>query len=948
MELTKNDLLQYVYDPNIVQKNILEFIEKASNGQLVITDPTNPFTMLLEAAAVTSANSAIEARSVMRKKYPSLANTPDELMHHLSDSELANMFAIPSNAYIVFYINLIDLKNNGYRPTDAKYVETIIPMYTEVKILETTFTLLNEISIKLYDSGSIFIEQKHNDEDIAINDLGILQNTIISDNAGVSYIIFETKVKQVKRLVSSGTVISGANFTKLVSINDSYFYSNVKYKNSTTNNNDVKLNKYHNEEYIDASNPSVYINIANKEILYKIPDTYIIEGQVNGTLTIETFETKGKLYLPINKYSLADFKITLGDTTTNATTATINNIAIMANSKEVVDGGSDSISTADLKNSIIFNSTGDIDLPITYYNISRMTSFDGFEIFKAIDVLTERLYIATKNMPEIESTLLNARQDLFFNKVSIELDKLKNNDSVYINNDLFIIKSNTLFKENNGIVTVVDQYEKEAIAKLTNIEVINFFRDKKYFYTPYYYVIDKEENNTKSRVYDLDNPSLSNLKIVGKNNNINQKCNIDKFAITKIPTGYRIYLTLISNEEFKQLDITMLRAQLTIPLYGNNSNVYIDGNYNPDTGYLTFDIETNLYVNSNGYMDLINGVSTIYNKLINLDSTCTVHLFTLDPAIRDETRYLKADIYVNDNPNITVLSKEQIEVVLGTELKYIFNRMFTSYTDRKYVKHLVDVPMVYEEDVYAVDPKTGCTLSCDGTNLTYNILHKKGDPVLDKDGIQLFKHRAGDVLIGENGLPIIDRDAGVIRYLDIVMFEYIFKLANSNAHVNYLTTSMDVLNTWLVSSLKNINGKLLENTVVLFKSYKSAKNVSVSINNIRHTIPYSVKPVITIYTTTSGYDVATLNIIKNKIGKILHNHLDKYNVILADIKAEIQSVIGSDIVGVKITGLDNLGNLEALTIADKTTRLTINKILDLNKNNELIVNYDVELSIQSI
>ena len=104
--ITREEMYQVRYNPNLMQLKVLNNLENYKDGDLIISDPTNPFNMLLEAAVTTSANSLLEIESIIRKKYPNLAIMHEDLYHHLCDKELTNMFAIPSEGNLYFYVNM--------------------------------------------------------------------------------------------------------------------------------------------------------------------------------------------------------------------------------------------------------------------------------------------------------------------------------------------------------------------------------------------------------------------------------------------------------------------------------------------------------------------------------------------------------------------------------------------------------------------------------------------------------------------------------------------------------------------------------------------------------------------------------------------------------------------------------------------------------------------------
>jgi len=950
MELTREVLQQYVYNPNMVQKLILDQIESGSNGELVVSDPTNPFTMLLEAAAVTSYNSLVESKNVIRKKYPNLAVRSDELYHHITDDELSNMFAIPAEVHIVFYVNILNLKTSGYRPIDANYIETTIPHNTEVIVLDTPLTLLNDIVIRLYDNNSIYVEQHTSSIDIAYADVGIIPSTVITDNSGIPWILFETKVKQCKRINKNIAVSVSEGFNQIITATDKYFYSDVKYKNSYTNNQYYPIYKTHSDEYLDPVKPTVYVSIYEKDILFRIPDMYLVDSGISGNVNIDLYETKGKIYLPINKYTFENFTITLGDTGMNESASTSTNIAILANSRDILEGGSNGMSTEELRSSIVFNTTGDIDLPVTDYQLSRYASMAGYNIYKITDIVTERMYIATNNLPSISSNLILAEQDVFFNTTKVLLEDIYNNPNINIQRNNFVIKSNTVFKYVNGIVTIVTEEELNYISLLSNIQKIEFFKTNKYFYTPYYYLITNDDKYTYSTVYDLDKPVAKDLKIVGKNLNIHPRANIDKFTIIKIASGYRLVFTIIANEEFKNIPTNQIGVQLVLPLVGNNLKSTHYATYDTNTQYYSVDIITNLFIEDEN-IDLLSGVSNVYDMKFSMKSIVNIYLYTTDITVVDNTGYLLDEIIKEKNKQYTVISKETLNIDFGNKLEYIWNRLYNTYTERKFLKYTYNVPLTYEEDVYDIKDNGSiyeCVTKNGVTEIVYDKIYSKGDNVLDSDSNIVYKHKIGDVVLDSNGLPTIDTIAGVVRYIDILMLEYEFKLSSNTAYVNYKDSILDILSTSLLKDIPDLNNKLLENTKLVYKSYKTCKNIVVSINNVFYSAPFLVKPTITLYiNSTNILSNDDIYLYKSIIGKVINKHFNNQTIILEDIRNDIIASIGNIVAAVKITDIDSI-NSEVINIKDKTNRLTLSKELDIDKNNDLLVKYDLTVIIQYV
>lgn len=953
MAISAADIEDYVYDPGKIQQVILTHIEENTEGGLIITDPTNPFIMGLEAAAVTSANAAMEARVLTRKVHPSLAIAAEELYQHISDDELANMFAVPAKAPIVFYINRNDLRNYGYRPAGALYVETVVPVGTEVTVLNVPLTLLNDILVRLYDNGTIFVEQQSNSNDMSVNDIGVLLSGMTSNADGVAWIIFSTMLKQVKVISKATTASASEGFTEVMPITDQYCYSVISYKNSTTNDMYVPLKRSHNDEYIDPKEPTAFISVFDKQVMIKIPDVYLVDGGISGNLKIELYETKGKQYLPINKYLITDYAITLGETGKSEAASTSTNIAMLAHSTSVLNGGSDSMSLDELRSTIIYNKTGDIDLPITGYQIERTGSMDGFYIYKNLDIISDRTYVASKNIPTITSNLVFAKQDVFFNTAKLVLSDIANFTNINVNEDNFVIRSNTVFKMVNGVVELVTPDEVSAVMLMNNIDKIDYLKNNKLFYTPFYYIIDTENGHTESRIYDLDNPKLDNIIIVGKNNNVIERVNTDKFAIEKTSTGYKVYLTLIANTEFNSLDKSTVKVQLALPLIGDEVNVYFDAVYDYNSGVYSFDIRSDLYINADSYIDITNGNSTLTNKSVSIGTLGTIYIYTTNTGVLDDTLYLANEIYRSGGArDHTVFSKETIEVTFGKEIKHLWNRLYNTYSERLYELYQFDIPMTYANDVYEIFPETNSmyrTIYVDGVpTIDTNKLFSQGDIVYDENNEIVYRYHKNDVILDENNSPIINLESGLIRYIDIMMLEYEFLLANSEAYNNYRATTLDVIYGYLFDDIAGYNGKMLENTKVLYKSFKSASPVSVTVNNIIYSLSYLVKPSVTVYyTNITSLTAQEIINCTDTVGKILDGYFEKNIIKLSEIKLAILTALGSNAVAVKITNIDT-NNSEMLTLDPKANRFVLGKMLDLNKNNELIVRYDINLTTQFI
>lgn len=954
MLLTTDELSTYMYDPNKLQQVMLDNLESSTKGEFVITEPTNPFVMLMELAVTSGANAITEPLGVVRQLYPDLAETHNDLYHHIADGDLEGLFSTPAETSMVIYINVKDLYSHGSKSADGSYVETVLPLDTEITVNSVIFTLLNNINIRLYTEGGVFVEQQSNDAlDISIKNLGVLTSGIVNFTNGEPWIVFETLLKQVKKHTISKTITPSEGFDITTTLTNKYSYSNVEYKNNNTNNVYTKLNKSHSKAYIDRTTPTCYIEVSGADIRYKIPDVYLVDGVVSGNIKIDVYETLGKIYLPINKFDMSDYAVNIVPLGTSEAEASIANINVLANSRAVLDGGVDNVTVAELKNSIITNSTGSIDVPVTDANMTQRGLLEGFEITKALDVLTDRTYIASKNLPEINISNIYSRPDIYFNTVGITISGIPRTSKVVISGDYLIIKAGCVFKENDGVISIVDDLELAYIDTLPINNLISITKNTKYFYTPYFYIIDTSDNTEiTSTVYKLNAPYLENVIIKAKNPNVLPKVNIDKYTVELDDTGYKVYFSLISNDDFKSTNLDVVKGQLGINIHNSSEKLYIESVYDKVNNLLIFHIETDLILDSEETLVINSGISSISSKNISLVSDVELLIYTLDAGVIDSSNFLSGELNYNTNTHAVVFGKEQVTLNLGNKVEHIWNMLYNTYTESKYLKHLNDIPMRYEKDVYDVDPDTGSIFTCeiddDGNTIpSYNILHNAGDIIYDSEDNIVYKHRVGDIVL-EDGLPIIDTVSGVIRNIDIMMLDYEYKIANSDAYKNYLTTVIDTIDTWMNGTISDINNVLLENTTLLYKSYKKAGAVRITSGNTTYSVNYIIKPTVKLYVSDDNYSTDELSVLRYNIGNILHDTINSKDVNLVKAKELIIDTLGTNVAAVKISNIDTVNDSEIFSMYDDSKRLVLNKLLSVDEGNNIVVRYDIDVQLINI
>lgn len=959
--LSRNELKKYAYNPELGQKRILELITKAHDENVVLTSATSPFNMLLEGIAILTANSIQESMSIMRGKYPDIALTRRDIAHHISDDEILGLFSKPGSVNVIFKVSITDIVSNGVRPTGARHIEFTIPERTVITVYNTDLTLLNDIVVKYYDNNTSFVEMMPNDNPVSIKDIGIIPSVIVTTEDGHPYIYFEVRIPQVTLTVKSFPVIGSEGFTKTLpfqAYDNRFYFAKVSYLNGT-NTTPVNIPIGYNDEYMDPYIPRAYLNIVDNEVTDKlvieaakihIPDIYFVNGSISGTIYIELYETKGGIYLPLTEAVAEDFSFKFGLTGKSSSTAAAPNINMLLGSNDIIASGSNGLTFEELRKAIIFNTKGTQNLPITDYQLAYSNKLDKFEVIKETDTLTERSYLAMRNIDKEPITGIRALQDVYFNTVNIVLEHYLKHPYVSTFEDNFIIKSGAVFVAKNSVIDIVSKTELTEINNMTLSDRIGYFKLNKYFITPFYYVISRENNYSNARVYDLDKPMIKSMRILDINRDIQHRINTVAYTIFKNKNGYEVVSKIKKNAEGESILPEYLHNTLVIELISGNK-VYIDGVYDDVHDVWRFDIKTDHYLTPNNELRLLNGRANTASNYTKLVTQAYFVIHTTDSSVYTNDTFLGNILPLHtDSSNRTILANESIVLELGHRLDSILSKIAVSYTARKYKRYPNDVMGYYTESVFEKDEKSGWGVKVKNGRLMARFMHKKGDPILDENGNHVVMHRKGDVILDHRGMPTVDDIGGMVRHIDICMLDYEFYMATQESYGKYNEMCIDQLRSFILETLPSRKDVLLENTSLAYKSYKTILPIKARINNIVYGLSSHIRPKVVLYynvNTDFKLSAADLETVKDKVGFIIDKYLENTTIRLNEIEDNIKKELGEDIIAVKITGIDN-NDSRIIVFEDTTLRLSLYKALILNDYNKLEVKYDIDVSIQTL
>lgn len=938
-------------DPNAVMSVVMKKLEEV-NPDMVITDPTNSFMFALEADVFLTNGAVVEMFNNLSNVFPVLSKE-DNIFNHMSDEETKNMFANPSTGDFIFYLKTMDIKNSGHEENGKDYKQLSLPEFTKITVGDLTFTLFNRVTIKRFDSKKYLVEQDLSDNTLAINSLGVLSHRLYTDDEEVEWLIFSTKIKQVKVIENIYDAI-GASLNENIEHKTSEQLVNVEAYLNNTGSSELKMNTTYNDIAYDFSTPTVRLKRHDDKVNLVLPKKYITDGTVSGTVKSLVYLTNGRIKKSLGKFLVKDFVIGLGKTSGDPSALKMEGLDLKVSSTTEIDGGVDLETYEAIRKRVINNTVGKIDIPITEHELKEKSRRLSFDLYKSLEVVTKRLYIASRN---IDKRGENVKVDLFMNTVALIIDEIDDNNNIIVNDDILVIKSNSYFKEHNGMVSLMTNDEVGEINSRSNKALIQYMNDSnyKYFYSLYHYVIDKTNKALNSRVYDLENPKIDNIMITNKNNNTPIKANIEQYALVKREKCYSLIFNIKSESNFDKLNTDNVKAQLSIPVSDSEEMVYFDTVLDSVNNQMSFNLDTDFYLNVKDDLNITNGTSGLVTKFISLLTKAYIIIYTDDNTIiRQDDLNISNYLKLPSLNNVTPIVRQELTLNIGSKVNFLWDKVTTSFTERKYLKHTANVPARYENDVYEIFPETGSifkyVLDDDGNciDVIKNLLHHANDVMVDGDGETIFRHKIGDPVLDANNNPTIDQGSGLIRYVDFLMLSLEYKLANTLDYVSYRDSVYNTVSGWLKNEITELNDNSLDETEILYKPYKSTNFVPIKINESVVNLKYHFKPLVTLF-VDSGTIVNNeeKESIKDIIGGLIHSELENSSVNFIKLKDTIISSLSQNTLGVKIEGITK-NNLEVFTINDNSNRLTIDKKLEMDVNNKIKVRYDLELKIERI
>lgn len=955
------DIERYKYNPSAIQRRVLDYLRNVTEGKVDIVDPTNPFVFLLEASAVNTSAAINEASIVLRKQYPALAQTEEELYRHMTDKDFLTRFSTPAKTEFTFLIQYRHMLGKMVNDEINGYKKLVILPNTEFEINGLIFSLQYPIEIRYYPSKVLQIVYNNaNPSPLQTLTTNIIKHEIRKDTSQIEWLYFNVEAHQFKIETVYAPIQASSTFHKEIQFTDKYYFCRVFQKTTATKNQWVDLKVTYTDQVYDPFTPTAVLKVLGNRLFVYIPQVYINQQLVDGNIRIDIYTTKGNINVNMANYNIKSFttKFKAIDRERDVSTYSnaMNDTMCVAYNDKLVTGGSNGLNFKTVRELVINNAIGPYQLPITNVQLTSSEHISNFKIIKNVDVVTNRIFQATRKLPNPINPSLVTAANITVGTLVVNLEELAKLYNVANNQERLTMLSNAIFEDVNGVLALDKNSQYELIKSQSPLTIAEIVNKGSYLYCPYYYVFDNSLSEFEVRAYDLDRPVIDSFSFNEQNNTATAVVNTRNIKIEKVLTGYKIRVTTESDNFYIGLADDVVAAQLAYKPIGESEYAYLNAEYVGKVTTVNDKQERvfEFYIDSNHDIDNKDQLHLTSFKMFSNEYLVTktnlrheFRLFYTTSYIPPGFKSGPADKMLGDFllPNSVVITYESFNIEFGKSLKQLWSQARSVLGGADYARYVEDVPQIYEEDVYDRDPETGAIFSVnENGELVYNLIHEKGDIVYN-DGEIVYKHRKGDVIFDELGNPIVDTEFYTLRHVDLLLIEGSYFFATQPIYEIYRREIAKTVTRWCTQDLADINTKLLEQTKIYYYPQKLVGTISVKITNeLTVTIEAAQSFNLELYVTSDVYKNTYIRqSLELSTVKYINEALKNRTISISDMVYGLKEIYGDNVISFNLTGLGGDKNYETVTIVNDSDSLSLKKKLVVKEDNSLAVVEDVNI-----
>lgn len=944
----------------------LDYIEARLNNT-VIPDPLSPMVQQIEISSAQSVVHIEEAMAIDRRSYPVLSTKMRDLYGHASDYDMITRFSQPATTTINILLPREELIARMVQVPGSQLRKIVIPRNTTVWIdNQTPLITLYPIEIRqpihkgVTNTKAPLLIVYNTDKMSPLQTLddNVVDWNSVTDGNGRKYVNLSIEVLQLKRTTLIDT-IEGGKFIFHVPYEDKFHAVRVFWGSNQAGWNELKTT--FSEWVYSNRTPTGIIHVEENTVQVRIPPVYMQNNQIpEGTpLRVDIYTTKGPMEFDLAPLQASAFTVDwakdIDDSSLEQYAAPIRNLEFAAYSPNMITGGANGLTFLEMQNAII-NNINIIDIPITPSQIVGRLETLGFDVIKHRDDITDRVYLASKTLSQGQGSNFSAAPSSGIMTLQTTIDSLAKHPGVWDNNARVTISPKTLFRLNDGILSLVEPGRYPGDIAFSPENIANQVNSAEYVFSPFHYVLDTNNNNFRVRPYHLEQPRQVTREFLHENESTQLEVQTTGFKIERGPLGYILTVMTLVGPNWRALRPDQRFAQLGFVPYGERDYAYLNGKFkgeiqqnNAFYHIYEFPIEGNFDLDENDNLIVNNfAIFTALARDLPLPLTTDFTLtYSVNDYVVDGLENSEVDGYLGKALlplDVIGVTAEKVGLVLGTALKSFWATGRSLGGSIEYKKYETDIMAVWEKDEYEVDPVSGARkFKIVNGKVEYTKLHSKGDPVL-VDGKQAILYPKGSLVYDEGtGLPIPVSDRPVLRLVDMFMVDGVYYYANDAISKLDMANLTDNIVRDYIPRLETLINRKLEKTDIFLYPKKTMGNIPVLIDDaVEINIFAQLNFQFTFMATETGYrDTEFREMIESiataAVSQVLRNPTVSKSAITSILNANADERLA----GFEIRMYAGNREMIVFTVKDDSYRASVRRLAKVTDEAKIAVKEDI-------
>ena len=918
----------YKYHPNGILNVSLNRLQDMLDGKVVLSDPSNPFTYLLETSCLNTAFAVQEFAVLTRKLYPRLANTDKDLYLHMSDKDYLGRFCEPSWAKVSFNILFNDFKSKArFDPVLKEYVLKL-PRHLKVVVGIYSYMLTSAIVIRQTANDVVDVRFENQDfNNIFAVETNHINHALVKTNQSETYLVFELKLPEVDIEVFEFAVDTSAPFHGSVAYKNTrqfYYLRAFYYQNSAWK----EMLVTHTNEVYDINTPTCMIQVlpGSSEVHYQIPAIYFNTKQISRRVRILAYTSLGDVSVNFADYKFSDFESMYADIfpeeELDVYTTPLELIPKVIYATEQIKKGKNGKSFEQLKHDVIHNSIGDRNLPITQKQLTFSNAQTGFRTIKDEDTISSRVYKLEAPIPSPATRYPITKTNLDIIEIASSVYDLREGNAVKFHSEhITVLPEGTLFELREGILTLLSPQEAENVKNLSGISLTQELNQRTYLYLYYHYVLSTGGNTVKLLAYDLQDPVVSTINFKEFNATARIGLNTTQANLYKSHKGYT--LDVLGNLK-KYTDTISEGNVIPYLVYKDSAGAlfYLASTFHTKLNgqpVYRFELLSSYHIDDQNDIHFTNFVDSNGQVItLHIPLSARLHLLYVSDTIPTTYESSSIDAWLVGSVmgyNHCAVALEDIVLRFGKHLDRLYTRAHSSAASYDYERYEADVVLRYKQTVYNQDNE---------------IIHQVGDIVYDETGAAVIEHRRGDVVLDPMGQNKRVDPLTLVHYLNFMLGDYRAKIATDESTKLYHQSVRRHFTDVCLGAAESVQQELLDNSEAYVVVPKTVGYITVQTGTAQRSIASMQSFSVDVYVR---YDIYNNALVRESMSYTIVKTVDEYlydntvlkktqllNLLYAQLKEFVESV--------SISQFTEL-NAEYIQLLDTNSRVSLKKTLSV-------------------